>query len=706
MSDVETDPKPQQQDGWLDTWLSEVAKTDNMRLRANAAIALATLGGPARIEEFIELVGDTALKMKEGRSGAAEAVAVALREVERPDFDREALTRAFERTRNDDRPEHQAARALLMPAHPVVAWWRLRGVAAWGGWWRTLNLAAPLALGAMTILLVSMWLLIDRRGGTNILGGDNGLYLIFLFFGAVLGSVAIARVAVAGQRTRVGLALDGLLCGVVGASPLLLVLLSAATDKTRDGEPHVVPLLWGTFAAAVLALASVRVYVGVSLTGRRRLPAVLSAIAWPVATLTMAALAAAWTLGKWPGPGMDLVQGVISWTWVTFVVAAPAVAVGIGAADDLRRTNVSPFWVFRPPNPAVLLGVAFIVVVSLVTQARKPAHEFTVTADEVSGPFKVTNDQRFALIFPKGSPKPGKDGLEVAFDSQSKGYVLGAGDGDYLAAQGEPDAKPPYVDADDPPAQDAPSATGPPLSVNPAIDDGRFNSQLTQPSMTPLGRHFLLQARQTEDLCMVKRKHRRCGVPSAQVSWWLQILTGRTERLGDHRDLYFYVYRPTPPRAEPVVTPDQSPRAWRLTASDAFTTVLRPSEARPALQIAVQRPYYLRVRPTSADKTLDRVVVVQQVDSKDSYVVWSADDPDPPQLSMLLQPNRNYLVCLRLVHAMFLDCTHQTRGLLAEDITLTLAQARPAELGPASATLTAGQPTAATIVGDRLGSRP
>jgi hypothetical protein len=704
MSDVQSDPRPQ--DGWLDTWLSEVARTDNMRLRGNAAIALATLGGPARIEEFIELVGDTAIKMKEGRSGAAEAIAVALREVERPDFDREALARAFEKSRNDDRPERQAARALLMPAHPVIAWWRLRGVAPWAGLWRTLAIASPLAACALLILLVAMWLLIDRRGGFNILGGDNGMPLLLLLFGACVGSVGLARIAVAGQRTRVGLILDGLVCGLTGASPLLITAFAASTDKSQDPAAHNTSLLWVVYIAAALAVASVRVFVGVSPTGRRRLPAVMSAIAWPVATVTFAALAATWFLGNWPGKDMDTVQAVISWAWVGFVVTAPAFAAAVGAADDLRRTSVTPFAVFRPPNPAVLLGVSFIVLVPILSAGRKPVHEFNLTADQISGPFVITNDQRFALTF-NGSPKPGKDGLEVAFDGASAGFVLDAGgDGDYLAAAGETDVKPPYERVEPPRATEAASPDAAQPAETPIIDDGRYNSMLAQASMTRLGRHFRLQGEQVEDLCMVQRGNRRCGVPSAQVGWWLQILSGRTERLGEHKDLHFYVYRPTPARAASVTVPNAWYDRWDSDPTARWTAVFTPPERRPALQIQVARPLYLRVRPDTTDTILDRVVVVQQVDKPDDYTVWSADDPDPPQVSLQLQPNHTYLVCVRMVHAMFLDCTHQTRGILAEPITLTLTQDRPAETAPDRVAPPAPGAVALTSVAPTPGSRP
>ena len=95
--------------------------------------------------------------------------------------------------------------------------------------------------------------------------------------------------------------------------------------------------------------------------------------------------------------------------------------------------------------------------------------------------------------------------------------------------------------------------------------------------------------------------------------------------------------------------------------------------------------------------------VVQQVDKPDEYVVWSADDPDPPQVSLQLQPNHTYLVCVRMVHAMFLDCTHQTRGILAERITLTLTQDRPPET---AADRVAPGPVALTAADSTPGSRP
>jgi hypothetical protein len=652
MNDTEAEGVPHT--GWLDNWLASVAGADDMRLRANAAVALATMGGRLRMAQFVELVGETAVKLREGKPGASDVLAIAVRETEREGFDHEALAAVL------DAPDlkadvRKAARALLAPGDPATTWWRLRRIAVRPRWTKSLGLALQYSFGAAVALSAAMWLLIDRTPLLPMVTKNVG-YLLAAEGVAVAIALACARLATPGLRTRVALVLDGLFCGLAAALPAAILVMAMMADANGDDPSAKMLAPWLMIAVGVFEIAALRLAIGLVPASVGRLRATFVAVGWPLFVLTAAALGITWLLAGDEAAtksSLDDQLALVSWIWIGGVLFAPAFVAQVRATDEIRPAEAPPLLPFTLPPAVPLVGGVMVLIFAVQLSARTPITEFNVGGPGgLPGPFAISASERFRLRLAD------EKSVEVAFDGKASDLVL---------RHHGTDIKPisfdsPNVDAARPPSSD---------------------DSLAKPSFTPIGRHFLVKSEEAKSLCLETEKQVRCGVPTLEPGAWLRILTGRTRTLVDGPELHFLVVPQGAAPTLPVSVPKASLDGLIAKPGGVFTFEQQPTPDRPVLEMAAPGALVMTVTPvpsnTPADTIRDRVVIAQLVDSK-IYQVWSADDPDPPVLRMRLAEGQSYLICMRMVTATFLDCTHQTRGLLTEQLQLSFALNPPPQV--------------------------
>jgi hypothetical protein len=672
MSQAPAEPAPPA--SWLDSWLASAAGHEDMGLRANAAIAYATMGGRRRLDQFVDLVGATALEMRRGNSAAAEAIAVALKETEQADFDNAGLKAVLDVRHEGESEGRKVARALLMPDNPISAWWRLRRIALRPSWPRAMGLAIQYSAATLATLLFALWLVLDLSPKLRILGGENFQGLLVVLASTLILSIGASRLATPGLRRRMALVLDGLFCGLAAAAvPALAVLIFTPKDQTSEAA-FFAPVLWACVATWWLAVASLRIFVGATPLARPRIQTVVGAISWPILWVSLLAMLGVWVLDLGDAAtatSREKLQQLLSWFWFGFLVMAPPFAALTRAGDEMRAMHVAPFHPFKPPHPGFLAAGALVLTAPMVYAAIKPVLTIPIADNGgVPGPFTVTNDMPFRLSF------SGKAPVELAFDDPSSDFRLIAGDNPLPLLREANDMAAPPADAVE--AAAAPALEEDEDSRRDSASSDTDDAGLAKPINTRLGRHYLVQPVDAKRLCLVDNEDMRCGVPTLAIGAWLRILTGRTNSLGRSSDHHFYVVRTGNAQIRTLSLPKTDFDASSAHPLLVYRGTVTPTPDAPVLRLFAPRELLLELRPADKETLRDRVMIAQ-LDDDQKYEVYAADDPDPPDLKMRLEKGRSYLLCLRMVSATFLDCTHQTRGVLSEplELTLTAPPAKP-----------------------------
>jgi hypothetical protein len=679
------------QSGWLDNWFTALAKSPDMKVRANVAIALAILGGEHRVGQFVDVVGDTALDMIRGQEGAAEAIDTVVTGTAGK-IDAQTLAAVFRQRRSRGGAAFDAARALLTPAHPIVAWWRLRRVNARSKWWPTLLNAVQATAAAAVILLVLLWALTDRTATLDVLApeGLSNLWAIAFLAGiALVIAYASARLAVSGIGTRLGLMADGLLSGLLAASPA--GLLAGLTYFSPDDSNHSRVRYGALFGMLVLATAAIRMFVGAARPGQWRTATILSAISLPVLFVTTAALLSAYLY-------RDSDQPVVGAAWFIFVVFAPVYAVCVERSDRLRVARAKPFApVFRPP-PWLILAPVLLLAAPVAARMFVHRESIDVTANQMNGPLKVTSDTRFRINLKgrQANSKPLQLDFALFTPTKRPGFEVGR---QVLEKSEDPDSDlslPPRVSAASAAAEaramaDRNAAEAAAADASAAASDASTSKpQGPKPAEFTLkepGITAVVDPQRLQSLCVIGPGNSHCGM-KAEFANWLQVIAGNTGQALP-KAVELYVSAGPPPAATDIVIPPMVPRGPKPAAAPVSLLSTSPTKV---LRLSPLADGIAHLTLDPADRTRGRTIIVQQEEPPNGarFTAWWSASPDEA-VDVSLKGGTKYLLCVRTSVDVFLDCQHDDPGLHAPTVGLSLSP--PSTYDPFAGQTAAGQPT-------------
>lgn len=642
----------EQQSRWLDNSLDQAAEAPNARIRANTVVALAALGGPRRMEQLARLTGRACLDVKRGDRGAAEVVAVALRETKRDDFtetDREALRAVL-----DDggvslnRRERAAANAVLLRSNPIAEWWGVRRFTPRPNVARLLVLSFQAsALAALAIWIVLSGLADFALGSGMIpteavrtLGSALPLGML-----ATVCAIAGAWMVNPGLVRRTAVALDAIVVGLLAATlgSVLLALLFAGgyftttiigTGFVRANQSGVLPLVFLCFVAP--GLFTVRLILGILPPGLTRIESVVPAVGLPILVGTLVALA----LTRWgPSQGIE----AISIGWAAFIVCIVAFAVAVAQIDADWPVMLRQARGDESHSQGLWGGAAVFATLALLAGFAFSARLNTGlnVADVLQVPDQDETRQRHIAL---GAPVllKGPSGASVKV-----GVAL---------------------------PRDFPDVV---LVIRSGIDElaSEPNFRGLRISM-PRVASVTLRDRPLE-VCLIAiadyAPQRGCGVGNVDPGSWLPILTGKfwvdKKRRASSPPAWspsLVVLRYTPPRVAQLSIPPDTFAAWSEGKKEAFTKEIPGTSESGVWQFDTPIKLHLSAGFVADDTTRDRLLVLQK--DGDLYALAGS----PPELKIDLTPG-TYQICGRLFDAIFRGCDGPSYELLFEPIKISLS---------------------------------
>jgi hypothetical protein len=606
------------------------------------------------MEQLARLTGRACLDVKRGDRGAAEVVAVALRETKRDDFtktDREALRAVLDNGGVSlDRRERAAAKAVLLRSNPIAEWWGVRRFTP------RPNLARLLILSfqASALAALAIWIVLSGLGdfalGSNMVPTDavrtlgSALPLGIL---ATVCAIAGAWMANPGLVRRTAVVVDAIVAGLLAATlgSLLLALLSAGGDFTtiiigtgfvRANQSGVLPLVFLSFVAP--ALFTVRLILGILPPGLTRIESVIAAIGLPILVGTLAALA----LTRW-GPSQRI--EAISIGWAAFVVCTVAFAVAVAQIDADWPVTLRQARGKEPYSQGLWGGTALVTTVVLLAGLALAAH---LKARISEANFLQAPDQdetrkwRIALGVPvllKGPQGASvKVGVVLPRDFPDVALVIRSG-ADLLAT--------------------VPNFRG---------------IRLTMPGVASV-----ILSDQVLEVCVIAiadySAQRGCGRDRVDPGSWLSILMGSSgvgKKSGDQpppeQSPILVVLRYTPARIAQFPIPSDTLAAWRDGKQETFTKELLGTSEGGVWQFETPIKLHLNAGLVATETTRDLLLVLQR--AGDLYAV--AGSGGSRELNVDLGPGR-YQICARLFDAIFRGCDGPSYELLFESIKISLS---------------------------------
>lgn len=322
--------------GWLDEVLEDAISAPSAAMRRNAVVALAAVGGAKRMEMFARLVGEEALRAKDGDPASPGILTLAIQEL-----NDEAAFTSPDRINLTAVLNAKSGPAWVGPAKTILG--RTNAFAEWIGFKRLVPrprfarlIASVYRGGTLGLIALGLFVLaplyaIYPPGASEVLSSiwRNGSILGMLVLvgaSAFVGSLLATPML----RNRWPLVIDSAIVGMVtaGLGALALLLLRAVDNEWVPLEAALVYLVLGVPGFAIIRLLS-----ATSERDAKRFDVATAAIAWPLLASTMLALAAQWMRGEWPAAA--------SLGWVAFVLGASSLAAGVSRIDEGARVTLA-----------------------------------------------------------------------------------------------------------------------------------------------------------------------------------------------------------------------------------------------------------------------------------------------------------------------------------------------------------------------------
>ena len=575
-----------------------------------------------------------------------------------------------------DSRERAAAKTLLLRPDGIAEWLALRRLRPWPPLVNILVVAMRAALITSAAVCVVVWGLAFFLFGIspNLLLALGTLLSVAVFILVATACAIVAAYAVTpGLSHEEALAFDAVLAGIAsaGVGAAMLGTLSSdvagtgwiAADMDRYGPPSLSWLIFFAFAAPSFAVT--RWLLGTSPPRITSLESALPAVGWPVFAVTSMALAAQW--------GGDDVAKAASFAWASLLIGIVAFSVTVAKVEaewfvlpDRSGIRYIISKIGKSGTVALALSVVVLGLTSLVFQSvskKTSTPVLNIPANRDSVRLRVIPDT------PVRVSASSRDTLKVGLPQEKllrgSGLVMLVKNGNQMMKA--------YTGADY-------------MSLLLGGEFSRAEAGRTHNVVT-----LTVGDPPSLEICVVDISEflqKGCGTPDMSPSSWLSVLSrGGKSPLqesaspsGSETLIPIYVYRFPPAPAATIPIPSEKFDAWRSGSQEDYTTVIKPTQDKLVSEFEirpVRTSLQLSARVLGESKGLDKMLVLERINSEGVATLTKVDDSDSPELSTVIDEPGRYRICVRLFNAVLNDCSGPIYELLPDPVRMSLAPVEP-----------------------------